>query len=89
MRVEEIPKLALVVGISGFMLAAIALGLTAFNDTLTANSYAANITTDMLTTLDNITTQLPTVGTIIGIAILVGVVVGGFVYAGGRYFYGR
>lgn len=78
MNAEDVPKWVVVLGIIAFVGAAVALGLDAFAADLTANSYAYNITTTMLTAVDNMVAQMPTIGTIIGIGLLVGIVVGAF-----------
>lgn len=84
MKAEEVPKWVVVLGIIAFVGAAVALGLSAFQADLTANSYAYNITTDMLTSIDNMVSQMPTVGTIIGVGLLVGIVIGAFWFFGNR-----
>jgi len=58
-----------------------ALALDSFNDGLTENSTADNITDQGLTGLLNTTAQLPTIGTIVGVAVLIGIVLSAFKFA--------
>jgi len=57
-----------------------AIALTAFRDseTVTAGSYADNITVDGLQGIGNTTAQFPTAGTILGVALLLGIVFSAF-----------
>jgi len=57
-----------------------AIALDAFQDDLTANSYAANITENGLSGVDNATSYIPTIGTLLGVGALVGVVIGAFYF---------
>jgi TRAP-type C4-dicarboxylate transport system permease small subunit len=58
-----------------------ALALDAFNDDLTADSEADNVTDNGLAGLLNVTDQLPTIGTIVGVAVLIGIVIAAFRFA--------
>lgn len=58
--------------------AAGAIALDDFNADLTANSYADNITTSGLEGVDNASDYFDTIGTLLGVSALVGVVVFGF-----------
>lgn len=60
--------------------AAGAISLDAFNDDLTADSYADNVTDEGLAGLANATGYLDTIGTLIGVAALIAVVVGAFYF---------
>lgn len=51
-------------------LAVLAIMLNALQASQTANSYAANITADGLTFLDNLTSQFGTAGTVLGVSLL-------------------
>lgn len=64
----------------GFIVGAGLLALGAFQDSMTALSAEANATGDIITTLGNFTTQLETVGTMLGIALLIAVVFGALAY---------
>lgn len=58
--------------------AAGAIALDAFNDDLTAESHADNVTDEGLLGISNATDFLSTIGTLLGVAALVAVVVGAF-----------
>ena len=62
--------------------AAGAIALDAFNDDLTANSYADNATTEGLKGIKNAVGFLDTIGTLLGVAALIAVVVGAFYLVG-------
>jgi hypothetical protein len=61
--------------------AASAIALTDFRDETTANSAAYNVTTNGLDGIDNSTGYLDTIGTIIGIAVLIGIVILAFTFS--------
>ena len=52
---------------------------------LTANTYAANWTSAVSRSINNISSQLPNAGTLIGVAVLIGVI--GLMGIGGFYAY--
>jgi len=58
-----------------------ALALDSFNDGLTADSAADNVTDNGMSGLLNTTAQLPTIGTIVGVAVLIGIVLSAFKFA--------
>lgn len=58
--------------------AAGAIALTSFRSTLTANGAADNVTGQGLTGILNATSFLGTIGTLLGVAALVAVVIGAF-----------
>ncbi len=58
--------------------AAGAIALDEFNNDLTADSIADNVTDEGLTGIANATSFLSTIGTLLGVAALVAVVVGAF-----------
>ena len=77
--------LALVVLVAG----AVAIALDSFQDSLTTPSNTSTlgenqthqIVDDGLSSLGNTASQLPTIGTIIGVAVLIGIVIGAFRFA--------
>jgi hypothetical protein len=58
--------------------AAGAIALDNFNDDLTADSYADNVTDEGLEGISNATSYMSTIGTLLGVAALISVVVGAF-----------
>ncbi len=60
--------------------AAGAIALDAFNDDLVANSSADNVTDEGLDGIGNATSYLSTIGTLLGVAALIAIVVGAFVF---------
>ena len=60
------------------MAAAGAIALDKFNDDLTADSFADNVTDEGLEGIANATSYLSTVGTLLGVAALIAVVIGAF-----------
>lgn len=58
--------------------AAGAIALDDFNDDLTADSFADNVTDQGLEGISNATGYLDTIGTMLGVAALIAVVVGAF-----------
>lgn len=58
--------------------AAGAISLDAFNDDLTADSYADNVTDEGLAGIANATGYFDTIGTLLGVAALISVVVAAF-----------
>ena len=66
--------------IIGFLVGAGLLALGAFQGAMTANSAEANATGDVITSIGNFSTQLGTVGTMIGISLLIAVVFGALGY---------
>lgn len=81
--------LSIVVGIMmfGFVAGALLMSLGAFQNAMTANSAEANATGDIISFAGNFASQLPTVGTILGVLLLVVVIVG--VLAGGYVMYNK
>ncbi len=60
--------------------AAGAIALDAFNDDLTDGSAADNVTDEGLDGIGNATSYLSTIGTLLGVAALIAIVVGAFVF---------
>lgn len=83
MQLNDLPNVAMVFVVAAMIFGAGALALNAFQDTLPSTSVAHNVTRFTLNGLQNTTNQFGTIGTIIGIVILMGIVVGGF------YVFGR
>jgi len=63
--------------------AAGAIALDEFNNDLTADSYADNVTDEGLAGISNSTNYLSTIGTLLGVVALVSVVVAGFYFGRG------
>jgi len=63
--------------------AAGAIALDEFNNDLTADSYADNVTDEGLEGISNSTNYLSTIGTLLGVVALVSVVVAGFYFGRG------
>lgn len=78
------PQLVLVLGLAVMIAAATALAVNSFRDSTTANGYAYNVSQQGLVGLDNFSDQIPTIGTVIGVALIIGVVVGAFAFFGRR-----
>lgn len=60
--------------------AAGAIALDKFNDDLEADSYADNVTDEGLEGISNATSYLSTIGTLLGVAALIAVVVAAFYF---------
>ncbi len=71
---SNLSVIALSLGFAILVISALATGVQSFQDTQTANSFAANISGTGLTALSNVTTQLPVVGTMIGVVLIIGVI---------------
>ena len=70
-----------VVFVAGFLV------LDGLDSDLTANSYAANASSNLQAGMDNITGYASTWGTIIGVAVLLAIVIGGFAFGRGRGYF--
>lgn len=79
-QLNELPSIAIILVVAVLVIGAGALALDAFSSSVTTDSYAYNVTENGLLGLDNTTAQFPTIGTIIGVVILIGLVVAGFQY---------
>ncbi len=71
-------NIAIAIGIGLLVIAGLVIATAAFRDTQTAGSVASNVLNETVNMYDNLSEQLPTVGTILGVAILIGVIVGSF-----------
>ena len=80
--IQSLPQLVLILALAVLITAAAAIALNSFktSSSVTANSYAYNITAAGEAGLDNLSDQYSTIGTIIGVAILITIVVGAFGY---------
>lgn len=63
------------------------LVLSGLQSDLTAGTSAYNATTEVTTGLTNIVSYAPTWGTIIGVAILLAIIVGGFAFGRSRGYF--
>ena len=80
-QLDGLKNAVVILGIIALVSAAVALALDDFSDEMTTNSYAQNITNSGLSGIDNSTSYLPTIGTILGVVVLIGIVVSGFAFA--------
>lgn len=76
----QAPGLVITLVVIALVIAVSSIVLTDFQNTQTTNSYAWNASQDGLTAIDNVSTQLGTVGTIVVAAILLGLIVTAFVF---------
>jgi hypothetical protein len=74
------PQIVLLLVLTVMITAAAALAVQSFRDSTTSNGWAYNISDDGLSGLGNLASQVPTVGTIIGVALIITVVVGAFAF---------
>ena len=80
MSLEGLKAGAMALVFIAILAAAGAIALDEFNDDLTADSYADNVTDEGLEGLLNATSYLSTIGTLLGVAALIAVVVGAFMF---------
>jgi len=80
----DLPQVVMVMILAAAFLVGGFLALDGLGTDLTANSYGANATNTIEQGLDNVTDQIPTVGTLIGVGLLLAVIGGAFVI--GRKF---
>lgn len=80
-NMNELIDFIVLVALAALIGGAAALALDSFNDNLVANSSADNVTDNGLSGLLNTTAQLPTIGTVIGVAVLIGIVLSAFQFA--------
>lgn len=76
------PNLVLMLGLMVLITAAVGLSVQAFQTSQTLNSASYNITGFGLTGLLNFSIQMPTIGTILGVALIIGIVVAAFAFGG-------
>lgn len=77
---EGAPKLVLVLVLLIIITGAGALAVSSFKSTLTSGTAAYNATANGETGVLNLSAQYPTVGTIIGISLIIVVVLGAFYF---------
>ena len=80
MTLEGLKQGAMALVFIAILAAAGAIALDEFNDDLTADSVADNITDNGLEGLSNATGYMDTIGTLLGVAALIAVVVGAFMF---------
>lgn len=80
MRLGDLPTTTLVLVFAAVVFVAGFLVLAGLDSDLTANSYAKNASTKIQSGMDNITDYASTWGTIIGVAVLLAIVLGGFAF---------
>lgn len=73
------------VGITMLVLAGVVIGVGAFRDTQTSGDISYEVLNDTITMFENAGDQLSTVGTMIGVGLLIGVIL--IAFAG--YGYGK
>lgn len=84
MTLENLKAGVMILVFVAVLAAAGAIALDEFNDDLTANSYADNVTDEGLEGLANATGYLSTIGTLLGVAALIAVVMGAFYFVSRR-----
>ena len=82
MNLADMKGAILLLGLITLIAAAVGIALDEFQDETTASSYAYNITENGLSGVDNSTDFMDTIGTIIGVAVLIGIVVMAFTFKG-------
>jgi hypothetical protein len=80
MTLEQLKQGVMVLVFIAVLAAAGAIALDEFNDDLTADTYADNVTDEGLEGIGNATSYLSTIGTLLGVAALIAVVVGAFYF---------
>lgn len=80
MRLGDLPSTAILLVFVAVVFVAGFLVLEGLDTDLTPNSYAANASNNLQEGMDNVTNYASTWGTIIGVAVLLGIVIGGFAF---------
>lgn len=80
-QLGSLPTVAITLVFTAVVFVAGFLVLTGLDGDLTANSYAANASSDIQSGMGNVTNYASTWGTIIGVAVLLGIVIGGFAFS--------
>lgn len=78
MNLGAMPTVAITMVLIAAVFTAGFLVVAGLQDSLTADTVADNATDDIVEGMANITSYAPTWGTIIGVAVLLGIVIGGF-----------
>ena len=76
------PQIVLLLGLMVMIAAATSLAVNSFRDSTTTGGYAYNISQHGLEGINNFSIQVPTIGTVIGVALIIVVVVGAFAFFG-------
>jgi len=84
MTLEQLKSGGMALVFIAVLLAAGAIALDSFNDDLVTDSYADNITKEGLAGLDNASSYLDTIGTLLGVGALIAIVVGAFYFISKR-----
>lgn len=84
MNLGDLPNTVLTLVFVAVIFVAGFLVLSGLDADLTANSYAANASSAIQEGMDNVTDYAGTWGTIIGVAVLLAIVIGGFAFGRGR-----
>jgi len=80
MNLEDMKGAIVLLALIALIGAASAIALDDFSSETTSDGYAYNITVNGLNGIDNSTSYLDTIGTIIGVAVLIGIVVLAFTF---------
>ena len=80
MNLEDMKGAVILIALVALIGSAAAIALSDFRDDLDANSAERNITVEGLDGISNTTSYLGTIGTIIGVAVLIGIVVLAFTF---------
>lgn len=87
MRLGDLPNTAILLVFVAVVFVAGFLVLDGLDADLTANSYGANASANIQAGMDNVTSYASTWGTIIGVAVLLGIVIGGFAFGRDRGYF--
>ena len=77
-QIADLPALGIAIGVGILTLSFVALILQNVRAGQTLNNADYNVSTDGLTTITNTSTNLPTVGTVIGAVIIIGTLLAAF-----------
>ena len=80
MNLQDMKEAVILLGLVALIGSAVAIALADFRDDLTADTHERNITVKGLEGIQNSTSYLGTIGTIIGVAVLIGIVVLAFTF---------
>lgn len=84
LSLREAPQLVMMIVVSIIILGAGSLALSGFQGSLTSGSTAYNATSEGTQALGNLSSQFPVIGTIAGVAILISIVIGAFMFGRNR-----
>lgn len=87
MNLGDLPNTAILFVFVAVIFVAGFLVLDGLDTDLTANSYGANASANVQEGMDNITSYAPTWGTIVGVAVLLAIVIGGFGYGRNKGYF--